>query len=189
MIFYTNPDENSTRTTEHETAYKLLSYVLKNYYNINSFKIEKGEHGKPYLKDIPEINFNISHCKGLIVCGISKNEIGVDAEYFRKYNDKVMNRIFSSSEQEYVYSSDDPCVDFFRIWTLKESLGKYFGTGLFSDLKKYPFYFVDGVPFCEKTNGTVFTQKILYEKWVVSVCAHDPENEFIFINKTCFYSY
>lgn len=188
MIFYTLLDENSNRRAEHETAYKLLYYVLEKYYRINTFKIEKGEHGKPYLKDIPEINFNISHCRGLIACGISENEIGVDAEYFRNYNENVMKRIFSPSEQEYVSSSDNPMENFFRIWTLKEALGKYLGTGLFSELKEYSFFFDNGIPICEKSGEAIFTQKILHEKWVVSVCAHDPENEFVFINKTCFYS-
>ena len=187
MIFYSFLDDDSNRKTEHEAAYKLLSYVLEKYYKITSFQIGKGEHGKPYLKDTNGINFNISHCKGLVVCGISENEIGVDAEHFRDYKENVMQRIFSPSEQEYVLSSDAAGVDFFRIWTLKEALGKYMGTGLFTDLKKYPFFFKEGVPFCENSEGAFFTQRILNEKWVVSVCAHDPENEFVFINKTCFY--
>ena len=187
MIFYSFLDDDSNRKAEHEAAYKLLSYVLEKYYSINSFRIEKGEHGKPYLKDTNGIHFNISHCKGLVVCGVSENEIGVDAEHFRNYRENVMERLFSPSEQKYVFSSDSPEVDFFRIWTLKEALGKYIGRGIFSDLKKYSFYFDGETPVCENSQGTVFTQKILHEKWVVSVCAHDPENEFVFINKTCFY--
>lgn len=186
MIFYSLIDENSNRMTEHEAAYKLLAYVLEKYYKINSFQMEKGEHGKPYLKDTNGINFNISHCKGLVVCGISENEIGIDAEYFRRFNENVMQRVFSPWEQEYVLSSDAAEENFFRIWTLKEALGKYMGTGLFSDLKKYSFSFDGEIPFCERSDGTFFTQRILHEKWVVSVCAHDPENEFVFINKTCF---
>ncbi|MCH5194000.1 MAG: 4'-phosphopantetheinyl transferase superfamily protein [Oscillospiraceae bacterium] len=186
MIFYTLLDENSNRKTEHETAYKLLSYVLRKYYEITYFDIEKGEHGKPYLKDIPGVFFNISHCRGLVVCGVSDKEIGVDAEYFRRFNEKVMERIFSPSEQEYVLSSDSREENFFRIWTLKEALGKHLGTGLFSDIKKYSFAFDGDSPVCERSEGTVFTQKILHEKWVVSVCTHDPENEFVFINRTCF---
>ena len=189
MIFYTLLDENSNRHTEHDAAYKLLSYVLEKYYGITSFQTKKNEHGKPYLKNNTGIFFNISHCKGLAVCGISEKEIGVDAEYFRSYNEKVMKRIFSDSEQDHVLSSDDPKEYFFRIWTLKEALGKYMGTGLFSGLKEFSFSFTDaGDPVCEKTEGTFFSQKILHEKWVISVCAHDPENEFVFINKTCFCS-
>ena len=186
MIFYSLIDEDSNRKTEHEAAYKLLSYVLEKYYKINSFQLGKGEHGKPYLENVQGINFNISHCRGLVVCGVSENDIGVDVEYFRRFDEKVMERIFSPSEKEYVLSSDAAGENFFRIWTLKEALGKYIGTGLFSDLKKYSFSFDGEAPVCGNSEGKIFTQMILHEKWVVSVCANDPENEFVFINKTCF---
>lgn len=181
MIFYTFIDENAGYKEMHDSALSLLSHGLKKLYAISDIRLEKGEHGKPYLPDHTEIHFNISHCKGLAVCGISRHEIGVDAELIRSCRPGAMKRIFSPEEQELVISSQDKDTDFFRIWTLKEALGKYLGTGLFSDLGSYSFFLDGNFPVCEKIPDKIFTQKILYEKWVVSVCSHEQENDFLFI--------
>ena len=100
MIFYKIIDHSSERREEHETAYKMLSYGLKNLYDITEYNIEKGEHGKPFIAEYPEIKFNISHCNGLVVCGFSDNDIGVDAELIRDFSPRVMERIFSAEEKE-----------------------------------------------------------------------------------------
>lgn len=182
MIFYTFIDENSKRSEQHEAACGLLSEGVKRLYEITSYTLKKGEHGKPFFAEYPEIKFNISHCSGLAVCGISGGEIGVDAELIRPYNGKVMRRIFSESEQNYILFSENSERDFFRFWTLKECYGKAIGTGIFSDLKNYGFEISDDMknsPRCEKVTDKIFTQKILQKKWVVSVCADNLENEFI----------
>lgn len=185
MIFYTFLNENSKHTEQHEIAYRLLSEGVKRLYGITSRSFEKGEHGKPFFKEYPDIKFNISHCSGLAVCGISKSEIGVDAELIRPYNGKVMKRIFSEREQNYILFSENSERDFFRFWTLKECFGKAIGTGIFSDLKNYSFEISDDIeknPQCEKIPDKIFTQKIIQKKWVVSVCTDRPENEFEFID-------
>lgn len=181
MILYTFIDENAGYREMHDSAQMLLSQGLKMLYGISDFRLEKGEHGKPYLPDHPEIYFNLSHCKGLAACGISQNNIGVDAELIRSCRPAAMKKIFSPEEQEFVISSKDPDSDFFRIWTLKEALGKYMGTGLFSGLSGYSFSLDDEFPICQKAADKIFTQKILHEKWVISVCAHDPENDLVLI--------
>lgn len=178
MIFYTVLDENSNRAVEHDAAYALLSRLLKRFYGISDFRIERGEHGKPFLAEYPDVHFNISHCRGLAVCGISNGEIGVDAEYIRARNDRVMRRSFSENERKFVSCSENPDIDFFRIWTLREALGKAMGTGIFSGLKNYSFDISGENPKCENSSK-IFTQIILQSKWIVSVCADDPENEFV----------
>ena len=181
MIFYTFINENAKHSEEHDSAHMLLEYGLKKLYGISGFRVDAGEHGKPYLPDFPEIYFSLSHCRGLALCGISQSGIGVDAELIRNFNPKVMKRIFSSQEQEMILASEDQNENFFRIWTLKEALGKYLGTGLFSNLDSYPFSLGSEYPSCEKITDKIFTQKILHEKWVVSVCAHNPENDFVLV--------
>lgn len=185
MIFYTFLNENSKHAEQHEAACGLLSEGVKRLYGITSYTLKKGEHGKPFFKEYPDIKFNISHCSGLAVCGISGGEIGVDAELIRPYNGKVMRRIFSESEQNYILFSENSERDFFRFWTLKECFGKAIGVGIFSDLKNYSFEISDDIeknPKCEKIPDKIFTQKIIQKKWVVSVCADRPENEFEFID-------
>lgn len=185
MIFYTFLNENPKRSEQHKTAYELLFKGMKKLFGITSGTLEMGEHGKPFFAEYPYIKFNISHCSGLAVCGISESEIGVDAELIRNYNSKVMRRIFSESEQDYILYSQNPERDFFRFWTLKECFGKAIGTGIFSDLKNYSFEISDDIgkaPLCNKIENKIFTQKILQKKWVVSVCSDNPENKFEFID-------
>ena len=186
MIFYTTYEGALKRQEQHKFAYALLGEVLKKHFGITSYTIEKNEKGKPFLLEFPDVHFNISHCDGLAVCGISDREIGVDAELIRNYNGKVMKRIFSEEEQSLISVSENPDTDFFRIWTLKESLCKFTGDGIFSGMSEYSFDLSQGEPICKKASDKIFTQKIIEKKWVVSVCAHNPENDFIFINKKVF---
>lgn len=186
MIFYTTFEEKLKRPEQHKIAYIMLSEALKKYFGITDFSLAKTEKGKPFLKEYPDVHFNISHCDGLAVCGISKGEIGVDAELIRSFNPKVMTRIFSVEEQNFIAASENPDTDFFRIWTLKESLCKFTGNGIFSGLSEYSFDILQEDPSCEKAADKIFTQKIIEKKWVVSICAHDPENDFVFINKNVF---
>lgn len=181
MIFYTKFDENSNRRAEHEFAYRLLSEALQTHFGINSFTVERDAGGKPFLAEYPDIKFNISHCSGLAVCGISDVEIGVDAELVRTYNVKVMKRIFSEGEAELVAASEKPDYDFFRIWTLKECLGKYLGRGLFPGISEYSFDLSGDRPVCARAAEAVFTQRFIDKKWLIGVCSHKPESDFIFI--------
>lgn len=181
MIFYTKFDENSNRRIEHEFAYRLLSEALREYFGINSFTVERNAGGKPFLVEYPNIKFNISHCSGLAVCGISDAEIGVDAELVRRYNGKVMKRIFSEEEAELVTVSGNPDYDFFRIWTLKECFGKYLGKGLFHGISEYSFDLSGERPVCKRAEDAVFTQKFIDKKWLVGVCSDKPESDYIFI--------
>lgn len=181
MIFYTFLSERPSRSEEHGTAYGLLEYALEKQYGIRVGIIEKGEKGKPFLKNCPQIKFNISHCRGLAVCGISGSDIGVDAELIRSYRRGAARKIFSQSEQRFIEHSENPNEDFFRIWTLKESLCKNTGKGIFSGLSAYEFELSGSGISCAAAPGKVFTQRLIENKWVVSVCAGQPENEFIFI--------
>ena len=187
MICYTFLNENKYNLSrkkwqiQHEKAHDLLSAVLKKNFGIEKYSLGYGDHGKPYLKDHPNIFFNLSHCSGLVVCGVSDAAIGVDCELIRPYSGSAAKKIFSDSEIKFVSESEDSNKNFFRIWTLKEALGKNFGTGIFSDLKKYEFIFKYGNPVCGAADifgKKFFSQQIICGKWVVSVCSDSSENIF-----------
>lgn len=65
------------REMEHMLGRKLLAYGLMQEYG-KEYKVEQVQGGKPYLLEAPYISFNISHTRGMVVCGISEKEIGVD---------------------------------------------------------------------------------------------------------------
>ena len=119
----------------------LLSHVLYENYglNLSNAEIDRNEYGKPYLRNWPDIFFNISYSINFIACSIGRGEHGVDCEMVRSFDYYVAQRAFSKSEQQMLKNSEDKEKFFFSIWTLKECLGKSKGTGLNYDLRKTTF--------------------------------------------------
>ncbi len=185
MVFYTFIDESVSAKEQHEAAHGLLKTVLKKYYEIENYTVEYGAHGKPYLAEYTDLHFNLSHCRGLVLCGVSKSGIGVDAELIRPYSGNAAKRIFSGAEVELVRKSEDPDEMFFRLWTLKEALGKNIGTGI-SGMKDFEFSFTDGKPVCRNFPEKFFVHTVLNKKWAVSVCADSHDFDLIEINRNVF---
>lgn len=115
-----------------DCAYKLLKYGLSKYYGINNPCIARHEEGKPYLTNVDNVDFNISHTKGMVICGITDNgKIGVDVEHNRKVHKNVPIKVYHKNEINYLSETLDVSGDrFFEIWTKKEAYTKYLGTGL-----------------------------------------------------------
>lgn len=119
----------------HRAGLELLADAVRREYGFVSCPaIAFGDHGKPYFPGFPHVHFNISHCSGLVVCGLSGKPLGVDAEPLGMVRERVLQRAFSAKEQELVSTSTNPDEMFYRLWTLKEAYGKALGVGL-----AYPF--------------------------------------------------
>ena len=91
--------------TEHKAGTELLAVGLRELYGmeLNRDRLSYGQHGKPYLRNHPEIHFNISHCEGLAVCVFSDTETGVDVERIREVKEKVIPKVFDRAEQELLF--------------------------------------------------------------------------------------
>lgn len=112
-------------------AYLLLQQGLREQYGIvGQLAFAYGAHGKPYLKNYPEIYFNISHCKYGVVCAFSDFEVGVDIQDVRPYDPAVARRICSKDELQLLSKSEDPAQLFCRLWTARESYAKMLGCGI-----------------------------------------------------------
>lgn len=92
------------------------------------------EHGKPFLKEHPNIHFSISHCKEAVGCLISERPCGLDIECIRKAKDGLVRYTMSSREVELIFADSCPDIAFTRFWTQKEAVLKLFGTGITDDL-------------------------------------------------------
>ncbi len=102
------------------------------------------EYGKPFIKDLPEVHFSITHSGGFWVCAIGEREVGLDLQEVRDRNtEPIARRFFHPSEIAWLRSHSDPD-EFFRIWASKESYVKYTGEGLTKGLDY--FSVVDGAP-------------------------------------------
>jgi len=101
---------------------------------------EQNPYGKPYLKNFPNVNFNISHSSGFVVCAIDAKPIGIDIEEVKPLDyETIADNFFSESELNYIFkhSLDLRLSKFFEIWTLKESYIKCCGQGLSTRLQSF----------------------------------------------------
>lgn len=106
----------------------LASSIFKNKY-VGEYVID--QYGKPISKDI---YFNISHSSGVVVFVKDISPIGIDIEKIRPISDTIKNKVLSFKEREFVKSN----IDFFKIWTSKESLSKVMGKGLTTPVNAIP---------------------------------------------------
>lgn len=93
------------------------------------------EYGKPHLLVPSGKHFSVSHTAHYIAYASGNVPVGVDIEYRTAVNLKIAKHYFSRAEQEIVRESNDPVLDFFRIWTAKEAILKRNGTGFFAGVK------------------------------------------------------
>lgn len=91
--------------------------------------------GKPYLKEHPDVFYNLSHSGSRVMCVLADVPVGCDVEKIRKGNtERIARRFFS--EREYQMCKDNP-ETFTRLWTLKESFIKATGKGLSTPLNSF----------------------------------------------------
>jgi len=107
-----------------------------------------GPFGKPFLKELPDMHFNISHTKGLVVCAVGEAAVGIDAEKIKPYPRSVLRKM-TEAERAYIQLQCDVRQDeaFMRVWTMKEAMIKMTGKGLaaFSDTECVPGKMLSGM--------------------------------------------
>lgn len=117
-------------------SYLMLKDLLEKEFNITHFTIGTGQHGKPFLKEYPDIHFNISHCKTAIAVAVSSEPIGIDIESIRKHTPALVERTMNPQESRQIMESSDPQREFIRLWTIKESVFKLSGSGITDDIRE-----------------------------------------------------
>ncbi len=115
-------------------SYVMLREMLESMGLSHPFIFTKNEHGKPFLKDYPEVHFNLSHCKNGILVAVSDEPVGVDIESYHEANDSLIRYTMNDEERRIITESDDPVRTFTEYWTKKEAVFKLRGTGITHDL-------------------------------------------------------
>ena len=130
----------------------LVRTCLSAYFQVEpgDWRFGKNDYGKPEI-NFPEksddIRFNISHCEGLVMCGITRcHDIGVDVEDVKRSTSasfESLSSYFSATEMADMAGLpvDQQKQRFFDYWTLKESYIKARGMGLSIPLAKFSFRF------------------------------------------------
>ena len=92
------------------------------------------EHGKPVLRDFPDLHFNISHCRNALAVVVSENPVGIDIEAFRPFSEAVLRRTMNAKEAADILAAGDSSLRFTEYWTRKEAVLKLRGCGITEDL-------------------------------------------------------
>jgi 4'-phosphopantetheinyl transferase len=128
-------------------SHVLLRNALSKYVDVpaSQWIFTCNEQGKPEVitvPGLPEIEFNITHTEGLCACVVAVDaEVGIDAENINRQCNykKLAQRMFSNDENDLIGSSDEPAVQFYKFWTLREAYVKALGTGLSGSSKDFYF--------------------------------------------------
>ena len=120
-------------------GYVLLLQALKDL-NIKTLPIlEYNQYGKPFLKNIPNLYFNISHTNDednlYLVLVIDNEEVGIDIELIKTRKDSLIRYCTNEIEYHSIINSNNIDEEFTRLCTKKESYLKCIGTGITKDLK------------------------------------------------------
>ena len=116
-------------------SFLMLEDILREHFGTDRCPVfSYGIHGKPYFREHPEISFNISHCRRGIACAVSDSPVGIDIEEIQ-YDEKFVSIRLNPGELATVRNSNEPDVEFTRLWTLKESFLKLTGGGIRDNLK------------------------------------------------------
>lgn len=123
----------------------LIRNIIREELSIRNEQVifSKNQYGKPYMKEYPQFNFNISHSGDFVVVAIDDKPIGIDIEEIKHIDYKeISERFFSVNEFNYIVNenSDIGLYNFYEIWTLKESYIKCCGKGLSIPLKSFSIY-------------------------------------------------
>ena len=111
-------------------SYVMLRELLEQRGLTHPFRFGYNEHCKPFLKDYPEVHFNLSHCKNGIAVVVSDQPVGIDIESYRNVSDSLLRYTMNEEEQQIIRESDDPVRTFTEYWTKKEAVFKLRGTGI-----------------------------------------------------------
>ena len=113
----------------------LLRIGLKElgYDTSNGIAYQYNEWGKPYLKNIQNVFFNISHSGEYVVCALADNEIGIDIEQIKDIDVKIAKGLFHPNEYSQIINEENEQkrLDlFYNYWVRKESYVKALGEGM-----------------------------------------------------------
>lgn len=128
--------EKITRTKQKKNQLQsiyagiLLEYALKEIGEKGKeLTFQKNADGKPFIKELPEFHYNLSHSKEYVALVVDMQAVGIDVERVRTGYQKLVTRFFSAKEIAYILENWTDEL-FTKFWTRKESYLKVTGYGM-----------------------------------------------------------
>ncbi len=151
----------------------LLRLVLRSRLPGQIPEIAREGWGKPFVRQLPEFAFNLSHSGNWVVLAWGDSPVGVDVETVTPGRERLAQRFFSPAEQAWVFSSPEGAARrFTQVWTAKESYVKFLGTGLTTSLPS----------FCTRTMSSPrFFTRTLEDGAVLTLCTQEADWEVGFL--------
>lgn len=151
-----------------EDAYVLLAYAVRRRWGLNELPaLTRNEHGKPFFPDFPQFHFNLSHSGPLALCVLDVCPVGADIECIRPHHPNLAQRICCAEELAWLEKQDDQISALCQLWTRKEALVKYLGTGLTLPLRSIR---IPLPPTAQQDD--LYFHPIVTQDWCACVCGH-----------------
>lgn len=112
----------------------LAKYAIHQKWGLPFCEIQFGTtlRGKPYVIGYEHIYFSISHSGVVCACAVADTPIGIDIQKMDVRNFQgIVRRFFTEEEQEVFFREGGDRTAFYRMWTRRESIGKYLGSGFY----------------------------------------------------------
>jgi 4'-phosphopantetheinyl transferase len=139
----------------------LLKALVSHRYDTNCLDLLMYDiYNRPSIND--EIDFNISHSGNYVICAIAEGiRLGVDIEEIKTVDFNDFTSVMTKNEWIKIETSEKPCKEFFKHWTIKESIVKADGRGLGINLSDIII----------ENDIALIGEK----KWHLTECSIDPE--------------
>lgn len=166
---------------QNNTGDSLIKHIISTKFNVEADAISlfSDADGKPYCKEYPSFQFNISHSGEWEACAHDDEPVGIDIQRKMliptKRMDLIVSRFFHPVER-YRYSTlrnNEKPAFFFTQWGIKESYTKLTGVGFkkpfqgfFAFLDKYGRGFIP-----DKGRSYYFRQYNIDSDYILIVCS------------------
>ena len=140
-------------------------------------EIAESSRGKPFLPDVPDFHFSLSHAGVWVMCAVWSRPVGCDVERIGRGDLRIARRFFHAEEAAALERETDPEAWnrlFTRIWTRKEAFLKRTGEGLYQPMNSFSALSPpDGIRYCDG---------MIAEKYAFSCCVY-AEKEPTFVQR------
>lgn len=159
----------------------LLRYIAnKKFLILNSdIEVDRTKYGKPYIKNLYNFHFNISHSNDWVICGYGCKNLGIDIEKIKIASLDISKNFFTKDENSYLSSKskEQKNLYFYKLWTLKESYLKWTGEGLNISLDSFSIYEYNNKFYIKGLENKVILNQFIYDdNYVISVCSEEKCN-------------
>jgi 4'-phosphopantetheinyl transferase len=100
-----------------------------------------------------------------VACALSDRPVGVDVQDWSPRHLSIVTRVCTQQEQAFLERSPNQETEFAKLWTRKESYGKYTGKGILYSMNEQPL-------LTQAPDGTIM-ETVTFDGYALSYCAEE----------------